>query len=200
MPPSKAHRHEVANQPPPLDAFNAFEADRPLVEAVQREGAQWAEEPLRTIGALAGSANQDQWDGYSAEREEILSSFNSAGVQNLVVLSGDIHTFIAGNLTTTGEASGTPVGVELVGGSVTSFGLPEELGIPAATLEALRQAADPHTIYADFEHRGYCVVTASQDQLIGEFKAVNSTQTKTSTAFSLAKFKVEPGTPTLQQV
>ena len=50
------HTHEVANQPPPLVDFNAFEADRPLVEAVQREGAQWAEEPLRAIGALAGSA------------------------------------------------------------------------------------------------------------------------------------------------
>ncbi len=145
-------------------------------------------------------ANQDQWDGYSAEREEILGSFHSHGVKNLVVLSGDIHTFIAGNLTTTGESTGTPVGVELVGGSVTSFGLPEELGIPAATLEALRQASDPHTIYADFEHRGYCVVTASKDQLVGEFKAVHTTQTPTSAPYSLAKFKVERGATTLQQV
>jgi putative acyl-CoA dehydrogenase len=48
--------HEVTNQPPPLIDFNVFEADRPLVEAVEREGAQWAEERLRAIGALAGSA------------------------------------------------------------------------------------------------------------------------------------------------
>ena len=52
-----AHTHEVTNQPPPLVDYNAFETDRPLVEAVEREGAQWAEERLRAIGALAGSAD-----------------------------------------------------------------------------------------------------------------------------------------------
>ena len=48
--------HEVTNQPPPLAGYNAFEADLPLVEAVEREGAEWAAERLRAIGALAGSA------------------------------------------------------------------------------------------------------------------------------------------------
>jgi alkaline phosphatase D len=176
-----------------------------LKGAVPRSQARWnlfaSETMMMALDSSPGvHANQDQWDGYSAEREEILSSFVSAGVENLVVLSGDIHTFIAGNLTTTGESTGTPVGVELVGGSLTSFGLPEELGIPAATLEALREASDPHTIYADFEHRGYGVITISQDEVIGEFKAVNSTQTRTSTPVTLAKFKVESGTPTLQQI
>lgn len=115
------------------------------------------------------------------------------------MLSGDIHTFIAGNLTTTGEASGTPVGVELVGGSATSFGLPEELGIPASTLEAIRKSSDKHTIYANLERRGYCVVTASNDELVGEFKTVN-TKAPTSQPTSLAKFKVKAGTTTLHQV
>jgi hypothetical protein len=30
--------HEVTNQAPPPAGYNAFEADRPLVEAVEREG------------------------------------------------------------------------------------------------------------------------------------------------------------------
>ena len=63
----------------------------------------------------------------------------------------------------------------------------------------MRQASDPHTIYADFERRGYCVVTVSKDELLGEFKAVN-TKSPTSQPSSLAKFKVEAGTPTLHQV
>jgi alkaline phosphatase D len=189
----------------PGRTFLGANQKRWLKGAVRNSQAQWnllaSETMMMALDATPGQhANQDQWDGYSAEREEILSSFHSAGVQNLVVLSGDIHTFIAGNLGTNGESSGDPVGVELVGGSVTSFGLPEELGLPAATLEALRQASDPHTIYADFERRGYCVATVSQDELIGEFKAVNSTQTKTSPAFSLAKFKVESGTPSIEQI
>src|SRR3954449_6832543 len=46
----------MTNQPPPLLDHNVFETDRPLVEAVNREGAEWAMERLRAIGALAGSA------------------------------------------------------------------------------------------------------------------------------------------------
>src|SRR3954451_6928385 len=46
--------HEVANQPPPLVDYNLFTADRPLVEAVRREGADWAEERISAVGAYAG--------------------------------------------------------------------------------------------------------------------------------------------------
>jgi putative acyl-CoA dehydrogenase len=46
--------HEVANQPPPLVDYNLFTADRPLVEAVRREGAEWAEERIAAVGAYAG--------------------------------------------------------------------------------------------------------------------------------------------------
>ena len=73
-------------------------------------------------------ANPDQWDGYSFERKEILTDALSKHVKNLVVLSGDIHTFIAGNLTTTGGVTGQAVGTELVGGSITSLGLADFLG------------------------------------------------------------------------
>jgi putative acyl-CoA dehydrogenase len=47
--------HEVANQPPPLVDYNVFEADTPLVEAVRREGAEWAEQRIAAVGGLAGS-------------------------------------------------------------------------------------------------------------------------------------------------
>jgi putative acyl-CoA dehydrogenase len=48
--------HEVTNQPPPLEDYNLFEQDRPLVEAVRREGAAWAEPDLAALGKLAGTA------------------------------------------------------------------------------------------------------------------------------------------------
>jgi putative acyl-CoA dehydrogenase len=50
-----AGNHEVFNQPPPLVDYNVYEADRPLVEAVRREGAEWAEARISTVGAYAGS-------------------------------------------------------------------------------------------------------------------------------------------------
>ncbi|MGZ5326600.1 MAG: acyl-CoA dehydrogenase family protein, partial [Solirubrobacterales bacterium] len=50
------HTHDVANQPPPLEGYNVFEADTVLVEAVEREGAGWARDRISAVGALAGSA------------------------------------------------------------------------------------------------------------------------------------------------
>jgi alkaline phosphatase D len=175
-----------------------------LKRAVSTSRARWnllaSETMMMALDSAPGvHVNQDQWDGYSAEREEILSHFHASGVKNLVVLSGDLHTFVAGNLTTTGEQSGTPVGVELLGGSATSFGLPEEVGIPAKTLDALRKAADPHVIFADFESKGYCVITVTRNEVVGEFKTTNTKQPH-SRPSSLAKFKVESGTPKLHQL
>ena len=45
---------DVFNQPPPLEGHNAFESNLPLVEAVDREGASWAVDQLRTLGVEAG--------------------------------------------------------------------------------------------------------------------------------------------------
>jgi Adaptive response protein AidB N-terminal domain len=47
--------HEVGNQPPPLVDWNLFDADPVLPEALAREGAGWAAELAREVGALAGS-------------------------------------------------------------------------------------------------------------------------------------------------
>jgi putative acyl-CoA dehydrogenase len=54
--PTGVRTHEVTNQPPPLVDYNVFEADRPLVEAVRREGADWAIDRITAVGQLAGSA------------------------------------------------------------------------------------------------------------------------------------------------
>jgi alkaline phosphatase D len=175
-----------------------------LKNAVPAGRARWnlltSETMMMALDSKPGvHVNQDQWDGYSAEREEILTHFHDARVKNLVVLSGDLHTFLAGNLTTTGEATGTPVGTELLGGSATSFGLPEETGIPAAALDALRRAEDPHIVFADFERHGYCVVTVRENELRGQFKTADITR-PTGPATVLATFAVSSGTPKLHQV
>ncbi|HKF83231.1 MAG TPA: acyl-CoA dehydrogenase family protein [Solirubrobacterales bacterium] len=47
--------HEVVNQPPPLVDYNVFEADTVLVEAVDREGAEWDRERISAAGEYAGS-------------------------------------------------------------------------------------------------------------------------------------------------
>lgn len=51
-----ATTHEVLNQATALEGFNPFDADQVMVEAVRREGADWAEERIRAFGAICGSA------------------------------------------------------------------------------------------------------------------------------------------------
>jgi putative acyl-CoA dehydrogenase len=42
------------NQSPPLEGYNLFSGNRPLVDAVRREGGGWAEEQLTVLGAELG--------------------------------------------------------------------------------------------------------------------------------------------------
>jgi putative acyl-CoA dehydrogenase len=49
-----APTHEVTNQPPPFEAYNVFDSDRTLVEALRREGAEWAEDEARELGGICG--------------------------------------------------------------------------------------------------------------------------------------------------
>ena len=46
--------------------------------------------------------------------------------------------------------------------------------MPSSTLQTLREANDPHVKYADFDRRGYGVVTVSKSKLTGEFFAVDA--------------------------
>jgi putative acyl-CoA dehydrogenase len=48
--------HEVLNQPHELTDYNLYTSDRPLAEAVVREGAQWAENDIADFGARIGAA------------------------------------------------------------------------------------------------------------------------------------------------
>jgi putative acyl-CoA dehydrogenase len=46
--------HDLASQPPPLEGHNLFLENRPLVEALEREGGGWAANRAAAFGALLG--------------------------------------------------------------------------------------------------------------------------------------------------
>ncbi len=56
---------EALNQPPPLVDYNLFEADAPLREALEREGAGWAHDWVSELGRLAGTEEAIAW-GFQA--------------------------------------------------------------------------------------------------------------------------------------
>src|SRR6478672_10745777 len=50
---------DVLNQPPPLAGYNLFLENRPLVEALAREGADWAHEQASGFGELLAGEPQE---------------------------------------------------------------------------------------------------------------------------------------------
>jgi putative acyl-CoA dehydrogenase len=70
-------RHDV-NQPPPLRGCNHYLENRPLVEAVRREGAAWAEDRLLALGRAAGGEAQD-WGRLANEYPPILHTHDRYG-------------------------------------------------------------------------------------------------------------------------
>jgi putative acyl-CoA dehydrogenase len=70
--------HEVANQAPPLEGRNLFDDNLPLVEALEREGAGWALDRARAVGAAWGGAPL-RWGFEANEHPPQLKTFDRYG-------------------------------------------------------------------------------------------------------------------------
>jgi len=131
----------------------------------------------------------DIWDGYPAERQRIVQAIESAGVDNVVFLTGDFHcsfgfevadpvndpTFNFAPVPTydpeTGEGA---VAVEFVTPSVNSSNFDERLGLTESNLlESLINAPlpfpfppnrpNPHMKYVDLDRHGYMILDLKPD-------------------------------------
>ncbi|MBA2506257.1 MAG: acyl-CoA dehydrogenase family protein [Thermoleophilaceae bacterium] len=71
--------HEVTNQPPPIEPYNVLEADTPLLDALEREGAGWAIEDVRALGELAGSPETREHSERCERNEPILRTHDRYG-------------------------------------------------------------------------------------------------------------------------
>ncbi len=71
--------HEVTNQPPALGGTNLYDADPVLREALHREGAGWAEDKARALGADAGSERVAEWADAANRHVPELRTFDRFG-------------------------------------------------------------------------------------------------------------------------
>jgi len=130
--------------------------------------------PLKLSGAPESEGggqtlNPDQWDGYVAARRRLFDTLRASGLGDVVVLTGDIHTSWACELTDdpNDPASYDPatgagaVGVEFVTTSVTSPGID---GVGNALIPVF-QSANPHIKWADLERRGYVVLDVTPERV-----------------------------------
>jgi putative acyl-CoA dehydrogenase len=71
--------HTVFNQPPPFEDVNLFTADRPLVEAVRREEAGWAEGRIQAFGDVVGRRETIAWGYRANEHPPVLRTHDRRG-------------------------------------------------------------------------------------------------------------------------
>ena len=120
--------------------------------------------------------NTDQWDGYPGARERLFAAI--ADVENPVVLTGDIHSHWAQELTSDPhdpeaydpETSEGSVGVEFVTSAVSSPGAPGVIGM---ALEEAALEANPHLRYVNFRQRGWIVLDLTAARVQADYYVVD---------------------------
>ncbi len=129
----------------------------------------------------------DQWDGFRSERATILSAV--APVENLVVLSGDLHGNYASELRVDFDDPSSPaIAAEFTVTGISSISLQEQLdlftvtdptlssldlgGVTALFDSTLRDSG-PHFRYANSAAYGYAIVDVLQDvELLVRFEEI----------------------------
>ena len=172
-------------------------------QTMQQSGAKWKvwgnQVMLMNFAVTpTDDAIMDEWDGYPAERKELMDHLTANGVQNVVGITGDIHNFFAGTVTDTGKSTGTPAMTEFVGGSASSPGLPEETNLTPSFFEGVKPI-NPHWKFAEFASRGYGVLEVKPNEVVCTFKKASTVLQRGGTISTLAKFRVASGSTTVEQ-
>lgn len=142
--------------------------------------------PLRLFG---NPLNQDQWDGYPAERNKILSFISTNNISNTVFLTGDIHTSWANDVpldianynSSTGQGS---VASEFVCTSVTSSSF-INFSVPVALIRTF----NPNVKYADLSKKGYLLLDLNNSRVQGDWKYMSTIQNRNFTVTTGASWQ-----------
>ncbi|MEM8981643.1 MAG: alkaline phosphatase D family protein [Pseudomonadota bacterium] len=136
-------------------------------------------QPLLPLTRYSIPMNLDAWDGYPADRERVFDRL--ANRSNNIVLAGDTHNAWAGPLK---DRRGTQIAYEVATPSVSSPGIETTLALPAARLQTLFAAANPHLDYIGFGYRGYVELTLTPATTTATYYSVSGTDER---RFSLAQ-------------
>lgn len=146
-----------------------------LYENLSNSTAKWKllgqQVMMAPLTAFGIPVNDDQWDGYPAERDSLYGHVVTNNIDNMVVLTGDIHTSWANDLpgdnynSSTGDGS---VGVEFVVTSVSTTSSPINIGIN------IIQFANPHMKFIDLAQKGYLILDLTQAKAQSDWYFVSS--------------------------
>lgn len=153
-------------------------------------GVMMMGQDLPTPGSVAWT---DVWDGYGAERKEIVSYWIRKGIRDVLVITGDDHDNYAGTVTTTGHNDGTPGAIEFVVPSISSDNNNEYLGGTGAAFESLARTNNPHFEMVDWIRHGYCVLELNRREARIDYRHVASKLDPRSPTSTTYRFRVPRG-------
>ena len=130
----------------------------------------------------------DGWTGYPAARQRVIDSLLQARSENPVILSGDLHAFVVGNVNAVPERLDTPlVATEFVGTSISSDSRAQD------SLDVWRDNAN--ILMVDGRRRGYLSVKLSDRRMQVDLVTVEDVNQAESGREVLRSFVVEAGSP-----
>jgi alkaline phosphatase D len=130
---------------------------------------------------------KDDWGGYAATRTRFVNALTQTQVANPLVLSGDIHCFMAANINRVPEDRASPLAAtELVTTSISSEAMEQ------AALDA-RRPENPNLLFGDTRHRGYLRLDLTPERVRADLVAMDSVIQRDAGRSILASFVVENG-------
>ncbi|SER99362.1 alkaline phosphatase D family protein [Actinokineospora terrae] len=168
---------------------------------------------LESLGSLLGlpigsvAANADAWDGYTADRQELLGHLRDNRVKNTVFLTGDIHSSWGAEVPIDRSSywwNGNSVATEFVTTSVTSDNIDDLLKVAPRTLSVAAEAAlhvgNLHVRYVELDSHGYSVVDVNPQRVQTDWYYVADRLSPTSTASHAKSLATADGTQKVKAV
>jgi alkaline phosphatase D len=121
--------------------------------------------------------NPDQWDGYPYDRQKLYRHVLNNNIQNMVVLTGDIHTSWANDLPLDNYDTlnrNNSAGVEFVATSITSSN-----ELPPLVSEVAVYGIAPHVRFVDLSSHGYYILDITPTRTQADFVFVSTVLSKT---------------------
>ncbi|MCT4581856.1 MAG: alkaline phosphatase D family protein [Flavobacteriales bacterium] len=148
-----------------------------LTNNLQNSNARWnilgQQVMMAPLEAFGIPVNNDQWDGYDYERNQLFNFITNNAINNFVVLTGDIHTSWVNDIPLSNyDASGcqNSLGVEYVVTSVTSASTSFSAGT------SIIRFANPHIQYVDMVKKGYMILDVSKTKVQGDYYYMNDVE------------------------
>ncbi|MFE5592727.1 alkaline phosphatase D family protein [Streptomyces sp. NPDC056549] len=138
--------------------------------------------------------SMDSWDGYPASRQRILAGARAAGVENLMVLTGDVHVGYGLDIKADfRDPASRTVGTEIVATSITSG---KDGADRPSNYDKLMQA-NPHLRFFN-GRRGYVTVALGEESARADFRTVPYVTRPGAPVVTAGSFVTEAGDPGLK--